>query len=424
MSATTSLPAAERQVQVVGYRLRRTHDPRRLRAGVRNASGETEHELLPLAKLEDLQAEWLALPGTPTHEQALVMGGTLYRLALGWSRLARTAFDAGPVELRVQLDASVAGLPWELLVRKGRFLALRFGTRIVRCVRTSDGGVGSVPAKWRVLVACAAPDDHEAGMRSELQGALDAQGLEVSVQATTSLADLQRRLSSAAHDGHPFDLLHLAVHGARGGAILLEDLADDAGRAVSAAGLAEILLAASPLHAVVTTACWGGTPLGLASALAARGVPEVVGLTQKTPVDDAVIFAGAFYGALAQGGIARAVAAGRQALLGSQPESVAWAQVVHHSSGHATDGQPEGHERRGQPSDRGGNVVHAGRDAAGRDLNKNRTDHGSDLPLGAGRPQQGRASPPPTDSEVGNQVHAGRDGAGRDLNKNRTDHGK
>lgn len=301
-----------------------------LRACVRLGE-RTESGSLAPGDFEAVLAHWETLPGTPTRDQGLDVGVALFDLAFGWSQLARQTCDAGPVDLRLRLDPCVTGLPWELLAASRRaFLALRFGARIVR---RADAIPLATPDRWRVLVACAALDGAEAGMRQELQDILDVRALDVDVQATTSIAALQRRLSSAVREGRPYHVLHLAAHGARAGELLLEGASGTAGQAVSAESLADILLAASPLHAVVTTACWGGTPVGLASALAERGVPEVVGLSRQTLVEDALTFARGFYDALPGQALAAAVAAGRQALLGAALETVAWAQVVHHSSG-------------------------------------------------------------------------------------------
>jgi hypothetical protein len=249
-----------------------------------------------------------------------------------WAANLATAEQAGQ-GLRLRLfiqDQALAGIPWEAANVRGRRLALRLATPIVRYI---PAGRAPKPLKvegpLRMLMVLSAAA--EIGLkpldvgteRSLLQEALTPLLRLGRVQIHWLEGIITRReLQDALRHLRPH-VLHFAGHGAyaeteRQGALFLGRRTGDGSAVPDVVGTAELglLVDGSTVRFALLNACQTGQAAGgVAQALVREALPAALGMQSNVPDSAAAAFAGAFYRALADGWpVDAAVVEGRKLL--------------------------------------------------------------------------------------------------------------
>lgn len=262
------------------------------------------------------------------------IGRCLLADAIGerWAASTATADQAGEgVRLRIIVqDETLAGVVWEAARARGKWLALRPQTPVVRYVPAPRPTPAlSVRGPLRMLVLVGAGG--ETGLvsldyskeRDQLNEALQplvvAKSLELhwaeGAVTRQALQDMLRRFQP--------HLLHYIGHGAydpvtREGCLFLARPKPDGGMThyqLSTTDLV-LLLDGSPIRFAFLNACQTGQTIsGMAGSLVRAVLPAALGMRTDVPDQAAAAFAGAFYRALADGWpVDTAVVEGRRLL--------------------------------------------------------------------------------------------------------------
>lgn len=238
------------------------------------------------------------------------------------------------LQLRLDNDPRLLGIPWELLLDPERRELLATERPFVRVLDDLGGKGRSLrkPGLVRILVVLASPADAAPlEIRKEWEVLDRALGGQVELHLVEPRLD---KIVEALSTGE-WHVFHFVGHGqadGRGGYLILEDR-EGGSRAVDHLRL-RTLLAHRPLRLVVLNACEGGRTgsadafSGVAQALLRRGVPAVVAMQQPVSDRAAIAFARAFYGALAGNAtVGSAVLEARKALYGGEYDDE-WAVPV------------------------------------------------------------------------------------------------
>lgn len=258
---------------------------------------------------------------------------------------AYMAQQNGGVRIILELPATLAPLPWELMYDASHgFLARSDTAPLVRHF-TDIPIPHSLPdaAPLRILVIVASPRGfapvsggeeveqlkialarrrldvrtlatltvrrllRARSPRALVQSVRGNQLVEIDVLEHTTRAALQQKLIEARNSSRGYHVIHFIGHGAgdeRGGQLLLEAPAPEEADLVSAEDFAELVDQPS-VNLVVLNACQTAASLslfnGAAQALLRRGIPAVIGMQVQIFDAAAVDFAREFYGAWALG---------------------------------------------------------------------------------------------------------------------------
>lgn len=259
------------------------------------------------------------------------------------------------LRLRLKQAPELADLPWEFLYDREakEFILLSAGTPLVHHLELPEAMRPlAVQPPLRALVMVASPTDYEPldveREWSQLQQALEPlekQGvLAVDRLAKATLPALQSQLRKGE-----YHIFHFIGHGAfetgdgaPEGVLLVED-DHRRGRKVTGRDLAIYLRDEDTLRLVVLNCCEGARTsprdifAGVAQTLSRRGIPAVIAMQFEISDTAALVFAGEFYRALADGWPAdAALAEARKAIYGSG-NAVEWGTPVLHM--HAPDGR-------------------------------------------------------------------------------------
>jgi hypothetical protein len=233
--------------------------------------------------------------------------------------LATSLVKSSGLRIRLRMNGApeLAQLPWEFLFHKtgAQFLALERDTPIVRYLELKHGPRSlSVKPPIRILVVIASPEglrklnteDERNRLKSALHELRVKRKIVLDFLVKSTLDDLQKRLQQ-----DQFHVLHFIGHGefnsvSGEGILLFEN--DRRGRdEVNGEDLGVILHNHDSLRLVVINACEGGRSArddafaGVGQTLMKRGLPAVIAM--QFPISDraAIVFAGSFYTALANG---------------------------------------------------------------------------------------------------------------------------
>ena len=248
--------------------------------------------------------------------------------------------------LRVTLalnDApALMNLPWEFLYDDPAFLSISTLTPVVRYLNLPRARRPlPVQPPLRILAMISAPSDavvldieHEKRLLEEALSDLVASGgVEITWLEDATLRALQRELRRG-----PYHVFHFIGHGgydhtAEDGVLLLED-EQGRGRRVSGSQLGTMLADHTTLRLGVLNACEGARTsiedpfAGVAASLVQREIPAVIGMQFEITDRAAIIFAGEFYAALADGYPAdSAVAEARKAVF-ADANDIEWGTPV------------------------------------------------------------------------------------------------
>jgi len=237
-----------------------------------------------------------------------------------------------PLMLRLSNTPDLAELPWEYLFDGGRgnYLAHSTITPIVRFLDVPmPQRARAADLPLRMLVMISSPTDQvqlnvEAEwtlLKEELQDLEEAGKLVITKMEDATLDNLRQHLMR--EDVHIF---HYLGHGtfdptSDSGSLIFEN-DDETSHFVSAEPLGALLHDHLPLRLVVLNACWAGRTSntdifsGVGQLLVTKGIPASVAMQFAITDKSAVIFAKAFYDALAESfPVERAVTEGRRSLL-------------------------------------------------------------------------------------------------------------
>ncbi|HEX9376781.1 MAG TPA: choice-of-anchor D domain-containing protein [Actinomycetota bacterium] len=224
--------------------------------------------------------------------------------------------DGNGLRLRLRLDPSLSGIPWELLYNRplDRFLSLSAETPVVRYLEIPEPvRTVTVTPPLRVLVMISSPADHPP-LDVEAEWAKLNQALAGLVQAGTIALDrLDDATFPALQDrlmGSPYHVFHFLGHGGfdprdQDGVLLLEG-PGNAGVVVPGHDLG-VALHDAHLRLAVLNTCEGARGsardpfAGTAQGLVQQGVPAVVAMQFQISDDAATTVAQEFYAALAMG---------------------------------------------------------------------------------------------------------------------------
>jgi hypothetical protein len=263
----------------------------------------------------------------------------LYRSSFAESRSAGRG-------LRITLSLTGAPellqVPWEYLYDHPSFLSISTWTPIVRYLDLPKPRRPlQVELPIRVLALVSSPSDAEPidaqQERTKLEGAvaplIELGAIAIDWLEEASLRALQRQLRK--EDYHVF---HFIGHGgydqnADDGVLLFED-EYGRGRRISGIQLGTILADEVSLRLAVLNSCEGGRSSlqdpfsGVATSLIEREIPAVIGMQFEITDRAAIVFAGEFYSALADGlPVDSAVAEARKAIYADQND-VEWGTPV------------------------------------------------------------------------------------------------
>jgi uncharacterized protein YqgC (DUF456 family) len=288
---------------------------------------------------------------SPEMELAKAFGGKLFGALFGDE--VRELYRSSVAEsrstgrgLRVTLSLTGAPellqVPWEFLYDHPSFLSISTWTPIVRYLDLPKPRRPlQVDLPIRVLGLVSAPSDAEPidaqQERTKLEGAvaplIGMGAIAIDWLEEASLRALQRQLRKA--DYHVF---HFIGHGgydqdADDGILLFED-EFGRGRRVSGIQVGTILADEVSLRLAVLNSCEGGRSSlqdpfsGVATSLIEREIPAVIGMQFEITDRAAIVFAGEFYSALADGlPVDSAVAEARKAIYADQND-VEWGTPV------------------------------------------------------------------------------------------------
>ena len=210
----------------------------------------------------------------------------------------------GGVDVVIEGDPLVAGLPWEMLTLPGSGvgLVLRAGVTLCRVVSGSPlPRPVTVAGPVKVLAAVAAPEetkttnrplDVEAEMQAVLDATVDPAG--TGLVRILEVADPASITTAVTDTGYA--VLHLSAHGSPDSLELENEDGDPV--EVTAAGLVDVLRRAGrPVPLIVLSSCAGGAggAGGLAAGLIAGGADRVVAMNGPVPDDYATRLAAALY---------------------------------------------------------------------------------------------------------------------------------
>jgi outer membrane protein assembly factor BamD (BamD/ComL family) len=302
---------------------------------IRSPAGEAKGEFaLPFS---DLELENFLLKvgrtrrgvrriGSPEWQAARAFGGKLFQaVCKGDVRgCFRSSLDKAALEdkgLRIKLrllDApELADLPWEYLYNRplNRFLSLSAHTPIVRYIEMPEAiSPLTVKPPLCILVMVSSPNDYppldvdreKVDLQEALSGLEKFGMVELEWLEEASLLALQRRLRRGR-----YHIFHFIGHGgfderAQDGLLLMED-ERGRGRRVSGQYLGVMLHDHRTLRLAVLNACEGARSsrtdpfAGTAMTLVQQGIPAVVAMQSEITDEAAIVFAGEFYAAIADG---------------------------------------------------------------------------------------------------------------------------
>jgi hypothetical protein len=228
-------------------------------------------------------------------------------------------------------------LPWELLHNGKRFFATNRATTIVRYVeQMAPVRSLAVEPPLRVLLSTATPSGcppiNVTAEERIIRIALNELGeqAELVVQHDLSFDQLRHLLMRQERRGRPFHIWHHIGHGSISsdqGVGTFSLILDDGGHAynVSLARITSVIQSCPSLRGAVLNTCHSADTSGLAPALAALGVPLVVGFRGTIDQEISQIFAEVFYAALADVPADAAVAEARLVLATDLLGTAAWA---------------------------------------------------------------------------------------------------
>jgi len=249
------------------------------------------------------------------------------------------------LRIRLRLDPTLAGWPWEFLYseRQGDFLALSTNTPLVRYIEIPQRIAPlAVSPPLRILVMVSCPGDYppldmdrEEEKICTALGELERRGVvEIQFLKEATLSALQDRLREA-----DFHIFHFIGHGGFDertdeGALVLEGEAGK-GSFVGGKHLGRLLRDHFPMRLAVLNACEGAVTssadpfAGVATALVRAGLPAVVAMQFEISDRAAIIFSREFYSALADNyPVDAAVAEARKAISYSIENTLEWATPV------------------------------------------------------------------------------------------------
>lgn len=255
----------------------------------------------------------------------------------------------GGLRIQIQIDPDDAelmrlhALPWELLHRRGEYLALSRRTPIVRYLELPRAVARlDLPPVVRVLALAPElrrqPALDQRSERTALEALARSSGrLTVDFVDPADLGALRRALIEK--DVH---VLHLMGHAdfdpLHGRGVIGMERVDGGAEPVRAEALIAVVSDAPSLRLVVLNACNTGRAggeieskpfLAFAPALMRAGLPAVLAMQQPISDRSAIAFSQALYRHLAAGDpLEAAVAEGRQAIHARNPLSLEWAVPV------------------------------------------------------------------------------------------------
>ena len=248
--------------------------------------------------------------------------------------------------LRITLalaDASdLMNLPWEYLYDDPSFLSISTWTPVVRYLNLPRARRPlPVTTPLRILGMVSAPSDalvldverEKRLLEEALMDLVGSGGVEISWLEKATLRGLQRGLRRG-----PYHVFHFIGHGgydhaAEDGVLLLED-EEGRGRVVSGSQLGTMLADHTTLRLAVLNACEGARTsvddpfAGVAASLVQREIPAVIAMQFEITDRAAIVFAGEFYAALADGyPVDSAVAEARKAIF-ADANDIEWGTPV------------------------------------------------------------------------------------------------
>ena len=275
---------------------------------------------------------------------ALLQDASVREVYTAARRDARTA-NRG-LRLRVSLRAApeLAGIPWEFLYDKPRFLAQHVQSPIVRFVELEDPPPPlKVEAPLRVVGMVSRPKD--AGLAvldvEEEQALLEQRLAPLIESGQVTLKWLEeatlRALQQELDHGEECHIFHFIGHGEfdeqAGESCLVLEYPDGRAHRVGGLQLGNVVAGRGSLRLAVLNACEAAQtsahdPLaGVATSLMEFDVPAVVAMQFAITDEGALVFADEFYGALAAGySVDAAVTQGRRALAANS--EVEWGTPV------------------------------------------------------------------------------------------------
>jgi hypothetical protein len=233
-------------------------------------------------------------------------------------------------------------LPWEFLYDEPAFLSISTWTPVVRYLNLPRARRPlPVTPPLRILAMVSAPSDavvldverEKRLLEEALEGLAASGGVEISWLQQATLRGLQRELRRG-----PYHVFHFIGHGgydhaAEDGVLLLED-EEGRGRLVSGSQLGTMLADHTTLRLAVLNACEGARTsvddpfAGVAASLVQREIPAVIAMQFEITDRAAIVFAGEFYAALADGYPAdSAVAEARKAIF-ADANDIEWGTPV------------------------------------------------------------------------------------------------
>jgi CHAT domain len=260
------------------------------------------------------------------------------------SSMSETRGGGGGLRLTLSLTGApeLLQVPWEYLYDHPSFLSISTWTPIVRYLDLPKPRRPlQIELPLRILALVSAPTDAEpidaTQERTKLESALapliDIGALKVDWLEEASLRALQRQLRKA--DYHVF---HFIGHGgydhdADDGVLLFED-EQGRGRRISGIQLGTILADEVSLRLAVLNSCEGARSSlqdpfsGVATSLIEREIPAVIGMQFEITDRAAIVFAGEFYSALADGlPVDSSVAEARKAIYADEND-IEWGTPV------------------------------------------------------------------------------------------------
>jgi hypothetical protein len=260
------------------------------------------------------------------------------------SSLAETRSTGNGLRLTLSLTGApeLLQIPWEYLYDHPSFLSISTWTPIVRYLDLPKPRRPlEVSLPLHILAMVSAPSDAEsidAGderrkLEAALRSLLDVGAVTIDWLEEASLRALQRQLRQA--DYHVF---HFIGHGgydhdADDGVLLFED-EQNRGRRISGIQLGTILADETTLRLAVLNSCEGARSSvqdpfsGVATSLIEREIPAVIGMQFEITDRAAIVFAGEFYSALADGlAVDSAVAEARKAIYADEND-IEWGTPV------------------------------------------------------------------------------------------------
>jgi hypothetical protein len=233
-------------------------------------------------------------------------------------------------------------LPWEYLYDEPSFLSISTWTPVVRYLELPRGRQPiEVTPPLRILGIVSSPSDaveldaelERNKLESALAGPIELGAVQITWLERATLSALQRELRRA-----DFHVVHYIGHGdydeVQGDGVLV--LEDEQGRArrVNGMHLATMLADETTLRLAVLNACEGARTsttdpfAGVASSLVQRELPAVVAMQFEITDRAAIVFAGEFYAALADGyAVDAALGEARKAIFASGNDTE-WATPV------------------------------------------------------------------------------------------------